>query len=243
MKSFAISFAVMVALSQTYVDGDMEQGEIDAEFIENSRVQFSMESGIERDATTGEARMTPALLFTCTKERPGAMYCVDPSILILEDEGWRRVGRVFPSHDWVWTGASHDGKHVWGIVDAITGGRGPNLIIVMSDDHGRTWSTPQVLRKPTYMSYFHDFRMDDEGNGALIIYYADNIAGPDSGYYSYSTSDWGQTWTDKFEYEPSFVRHPYKASQHEERFSLQNRMTREQKNYESMKAKQVDRNE
>lgn len=174
---------------------------IDEEFVSKSRIFYTLIPRVPID--------TPEILFTCT-ELDWGDYIADPSILTFRDQTWTRFSVPAPSYDWVWAGSSKDSRYVWGVLDNVPEGPAHELMFVMSEDSGRTWKVGRSFKKYRYTSIFNDFRMDKDGNGKIVIWYPDDDVGlPDSevGYHSYSTNDWGRTWTDELTYEPDFVDH------------------------------------
>lgn len=173
---------------------------IDEDYINKSKLFFHLYSRGYNDVAE--------ILFTCTESEFGS-YIVGPSIITSVAGKWTRYSVPAPMHDWRWAGRSMDGKYVWGVLDNVPQGPAHELMFVMSEDFGATWEVTQFFKKYFHTSYFNDFRMDKNGKGKIIIWYPVNLGGPDSevGYHSYSTNDWGRTWTDELDYEPDFVSH------------------------------------
>ena len=204
--SFALCSISGIAQGPVAKDGEpLKSISIDEDYIIKSRVFFSL---IPNSTIDGFV-----LLFTCSKSDWGTgNYIMEPSILTFNAGKWTRFHVPASTYEWEWAGRSMDGRYVWGILDHVPEGQAHELMFVISDDFGRTWKVGRSFKKYRYTSYFKDFRMDKNGKGKIIIWYPDDDIGvpeieTEVGYHSYSTKNWGRTWTDELSYEPDYVEH------------------------------------
>lgn len=80
---------------------------------------------------------------------------------------------------------------------------GHELVLVASDDGGRTWVERSRLQKPHYMSEASELVLDARGQGRLTIELVDCAdCGIPRGLYHYRTIDGGRTWSEP-EHEPN----------------------------------------
>lgn len=216
------------------VDGQpLDKIAITDDFLKKSLVYYSFRPGYE--GPTEKQTPTPELLFTCTNTDSHPMYYVLPSILTFEEGKWTRFEAPFQTYEWIWVGRSMDAKYVWGVLDNVPEGPGHELKFVMSEDYGRSWNVGRGFKKYTYLSGFHDFRMNDKGEGKIIIHNPNpkHLTGPEVGYHSYSTSDWGRSWSEKRAYEPDFVEHAGLRSYRGGKDSVVDRIASTEKRYQN----------
>ncbi|MGA9768190.1 MAG: hypothetical protein WBV94_04065 [Blastocatellia bacterium] len=144
----------------------------------------------------------PALIFNQT----GNMTEHRPTIFALINGSWALFdlgSSGLEQSDWVHVAATRDRKYAWGITQINVEGAGPTLEIVFSEDGGKSWAHVASIDKPVFLAAFSSFRMTSSGNGRLTVHLEDSSDPKiEDGYYTYSTSDWGKSWTKKPVYSP-----------------------------------------
>jgi hypothetical protein len=127
---------------------------------------------------------------------------VRPAIVIVRDGRYEPLefdDERFDNQGWIRGYTSYDRQHYWAVMDSVVESPSWELNIVHSADRGATWVVVAPIRKPYYMAAFHALRMRPDGSGELIVLHEDDPANPISnvpaGYYSYTTRDWGHSWS------------------------------------------------
>ena len=166
--------------------------DITDEILDQSTPRFT----IERKADY------PALIFNQT----GEIIEHRPTIFAFIKDSWKLfdLGSAgLDLSDWVYVAATQDRKYVWGITQINVEGSGPTLEIVFSMDGGNSWAHTASIDKPIFTAAFSSFRMNSTGSGTLTVHLEDS-GDPEikDGYYTYSTSDWGKSWTKEPVYSP-----------------------------------------
>ena len=123
----------------------------------------------------------------------------EPAILHKTAKGWVLS---YPLGDELW---GKDWTHLedlglgtyYAVLDHIIEGPGPELIILRSDDRGKTWRVRGMLKKNWYWSSLHEFKMAKSGLGSATLYLYEDSGLPvhKPGFYHYQTRDGGKTWT------------------------------------------------
>jgi hypothetical protein len=97
--------------------------------------------------------------------------------------------------NWSYIAAGPTNSEFWGVLDAATDDRQPQIVIAHSADSGQTLQLTS-LPKPLPVAVFDSFCMDRQGHGRLSLYvYRDQAKLRRAGYYHYRTSDGGKTWS------------------------------------------------
>lgn len=141
------------------------------------------------------------LIFVDVDHQPDD-FGVHPAIVTIREGRYETLeleDERFSNHGWMQGYSSYDGQHYWAVTDSVVESTGWELNIIHSADRGATWVAAAPLRKPYYFATFHGLRMRPDGSGELIVLYEDDPASPISdvpiGYYSYTTRDWGHSWS------------------------------------------------
>lgn len=110
----------------------------------------------------------------------------------LQNKGWRYVGR------------SVDGSELFAVLDCEVAGPSSELQIILSNDNGTTWALGGSVRKPYRFAILSDVSMRAGASGSLTVWLDEDYGtGHPPGYYSYSTDDGGQSWSEPT-YSPRF---------------------------------------
>jgi len=121
-----------------------------------------------------------------------------PAILHKKAGGWKLsypLGEELWGKDWSHLEDIGDGIY-YAVLDHIIEGPGWGLIILRSDDRGKTWRLKGTLKKNWYWSSLHEFKMAKSGLGSATLYLYEDTGLPvhKPGFYHYETRDGGKTW-------------------------------------------------
>lgn len=118
-------------------------------------------------------------------------------IFVFNRGAWQLINLPdqYENAGWEYAGRSKSTSEVWAVAQFGHGDIGENLEIAYSLNDGRTWKHLRSLKKISRYARFESFYMED-GKGSLTISLQD---GPDpehqDGYYTYTTTNGGSTWS------------------------------------------------
>jgi hypothetical protein len=124
------------------------------------------------------------------------MYNSWPTILVQLPEGWQVVDLKdgFYHFKWAHVAAAPEKGYLWGFLEWTIEGPGHEIPVVFSDDGGKTWRHVASIKKPSYLAWFHSFKMGPNGKGTVEML-LDGPPFPEiRRMFTYVTSDWGRTW-------------------------------------------------
>lgn len=148
----------------------------------------------------GQPSRRPALIFTGIAnpdsfDNPAMGYRA--VIFVFDRSAWRLINLPdqYENASWEYAGRASSRPRVWAIAQFGRAGLGPNLEIAYSLDDGRTWRH-RSLQKISRFATFSSFSMADNGSGALTIHLENDLDSDHrGGYYTYTTTDGGRTWS------------------------------------------------
>lgn len=145
----------------------------------------------------------PELVFTCIENRGPNNDSDEFRAVIFVKEGarWRQINLPKANYTyaaWEYAGRSRSKPAVWAIAQFGHAGLGPDLEIAHSANDGRTWRHQHSLTKISRFAVFDSFSMSRNGRGSLTIRLQDTPE-PEhrDGYYTYTTTNSGRTWSKK----------------------------------------------
>jgi len=122
-------------------------------------------------------------------------------IFVFDRGAWRLVHlprQQYENASWQFAGRSKTKPEVWAVAQFGRGDIGPDLEIAHSLNDGRTWRHLRSLTKVSRHALFESFSMARNGRGSLTVRLQDSPE-PEhrDGYYTYTTTDGGRTWSTK----------------------------------------------
>lgn len=158
----------------------------------------------------GQSSRRPALIFTGianpdTCDNPSLGY---RAVIFVFDRGaWRLINLPkdrYENAGWEYAGRFKNKPEVWAIAQFGRGDIGPDLEIAHSLDDGRTWTHLQSLKKISRFAGFESFSMTAGGRASLTIRLQDSSE-PEhrDGYYTYTSTNGGRSWSTTPRYSPT----------------------------------------
>lgn len=137
-----------------------------------------------------------------------AQYAYERPLVVLHDyksknsqfvilNGWG----VPPLHEdslwgkgWLLAGINPKTQKVLAVLQHEVEDPGEEIIIVTSDDTGKSWKLLSQLKKQNYLDQFEYLSLDENGHGYIVFSKFKEIGEEDHIYYSFQTSDYAKTW-------------------------------------------------
>ncbi len=162
-----------------------------ADLLQGARDEIEISGTIYRDDKS-------AVFFANARTNPDSCY---PIVMERSQEGtWSyeklRYGKL-EGRGWVSILASNETELVVGVLEHMVEGSAWELLVVRSENGGRTWGTPIPVPKPNYMAHLEAALLNEDGTGELVIQMepvgtADHLIGR----YISRTSDYGRSWSE-----------------------------------------------
>jgi hypothetical protein len=126
-------------------------------------------------------------------------YVFRPAVAIKRGPGRPPEFTSWPEltgYDWVSAAELESKKFYWGFLDQNVEGLGSEVLVVWSQDGGKTWTQLPSLRKNHFSDEFYTFTMDEQGNGYAALKRSGEGPDPRRGFDLLSSSNFGKTWSD-----------------------------------------------
>lgn len=130
--------------------------------------------------------------------KSGRKYAFHPAIAIQRAKGQGTEFVSWPKlegYDWVSAASSSDGKHAWGFLEHSVEGPGWEILVLWSEDGGRSWSQLPSLRKHHFSDVFHSFAMTAQGKGQAALRRTGEGDDGRRGFDVFVTLDFGRSWS------------------------------------------------